>query len=62
MTIRKAVEVFNQACAIVEDIRQHAEGLDPELLLEAMFLGDADFSEPMDSDTFLASMRTDGFL
>jgi hypothetical protein len=60
--MRKLLKVVNEAHACVEDIRTHAEGLDPEVLLEAMFLDDADFSEPTDAEAFLASMRKDALL
>ena len=62
MTIRTLVEVINQAHALVDDICKHAEGLDTELLLEAVLVKDADFSAPMDADELLAGLKSDGLL
>lgn len=60
--MRKLIEAVNHAHASVDDIRKHAEGFDPALLLEAAFLTDADFSEPMDAETMLASLKKDGLI
>jgi hypothetical protein len=57
----KLTEVLNVAHAMVDDIRKHAEGLDAELLLEAMMLSDDDFGEPMDGETFIATLKSEGF-
>lgn len=58
----KLLEVLNQAHTLVDDIRRHSEGLDPEVLLEAMMLTDADFGEPMDGATLIATLKKEGYL
>jgi len=55
-------EVLNAAQAMVNDIRKHSEGLDPALLLEAMMLTEDDFGEPMDGETLIATLKSEGFL
>ena len=56
------MQVLNEAHALVDEIRQRAEGLDSVLLLEVYSLTDADFTEPMDAEALLASLRSDGLL
>ena len=60
--MEKLTEIIKDAHSLVDEIRSTAEGLDPNLLLEVTFLTDADFSEPMDGETFLASLRSEGLL
>ena len=60
--MKNLVQSLNAAHTLVKDIRSHSEGLDPNLLLEVLMLTDADFSEPMDGKTLLATMRKEGLL
>jgi hypothetical protein len=60
--MKKLIEVMNESHSLVDDIHKHAEGFDPEVLLEVVFLTNADFSEPMDAETMLASMQNDKLL
>ncbi|QNA88871.1 hypothetical protein G4G28_10935 [Massilia sp. Dwa41.01b] len=60
--MRKLVQTLNEAHARVDDIRRHAEGLDPCLLLEVMMLTEADFSEPMDGESLIAALKNEGLL
>lgn len=60
--MNKLLEVLNEAHALVDDIQKHAEGLDGNLLLGVLALTDADFSEPMDGETLIASLRNEGLL
>ena len=58
----EVLEVLNQAHALVDDIQNHADCLDGNLLLEVLALTDADFSEPMDCQTFIATLRNEGVM
>lgn len=60
--MERLIPVINAGHALVDDIRNHAEGLDPNLLLEVTFLTDADFSDPVDGETLLAALRAEGLL
>lgn len=60
--MERLAAIIRDSHALVDDIRGHAEGMDPELLLEVTFLSDADFSEPMDGETLLAELRAEGLL
>lgn len=59
-SVKKLLEVLNEAHALVDDVQKHAEGFDCNLLLEVLALTDADFSEPMDAETFIATLRNEG--
>jgi hypothetical protein len=61
-SVNKLLEVLNEAHALVDDIQKHAEGLNGNLLLEVLALTDADFSEPMDGETLIATLRNEGLL
>lgn len=58
----KLIETLNSAHALVENIRAHSEGLDAELLLEAVMLKECDFSEAMDGETMIATLKSEGLL
>ena len=60
--MEKFVQVVTDAKILVDDIRRNAEVLDPNLLLEVLFLTNADFSEPVDGDTLIAQLRSEGLL
>lgn len=60
--VEKLAQVVTDAKTLVDEIRHTAEGLDPNLLLEVVFLTDADFSEPVDGETLLAQLRSEGLL
>lgn len=60
--MKKLATMINESEALVYEIRTHAEGLDPNVVLEVTFLTDADFSEPVDGETLLASLRAEGLL
>ena len=60
--MERLAAIISDSQALVDDIRDHAEGVDPKLLLEVTFLSDADFSEPMDGETLLAALRAEGLL
>ena len=60
--MEKLTEIIKAAHSLVDEIRSTAEGLDPNILLEVTFLTDADFSEPVDGETFLESLRSEGLL
>ncbi|MFC5512837.1 hypothetical protein ACFPOU_17175 [Massilia jejuensis] len=59
-SVNTLLEVLNEAHALVDDIQKHAERLDGNLLLEVQSLTDADFSEPMDGETLVATLRNEG--
>ena len=60
--MEKLTEIIKDAHSLVDEIRSTAEGLDPSILLEVTFLTDADYSEPVDGATLLASLRSEGLL
>ena len=60
--MKRLETMINDSKALADEIRIHAEGLDPNLLLEVTFLTDADFSEPVDGETLIASLRAEGLL
>lgn len=52
--------LLKQISSLVEEIRENAEGLDPNVLLEAIHV--TEFSKPVDGDTLLEEMRNEGLL
>lgn len=60
--MKTLVPLINDSEELVHDIRHHAEGFDPELLLEVLLLTDADFTEPVEGETLLAQLADEGYL
>ena len=60
--MKTLVPLINASEELFDDICHHAEGFDPELLLEVLLLTDADFTEPVDGDTLLAQLAAEGWL
>lgn len=58
--MQNLISFLDASEAFVGDLCGHAEGLDPVLLLEAMYLTDADFSEPVDGATLLRQLKEEG--
>jgi len=56
------LKLLNEAHTLVDEIRRHSEGLDTEILCEAVMLSDEDFGEPADGETLIANLRNEGLL
>ena len=47
---------------LVNEVQGNSDRLDPDILLEALFLSDAHFSQPVTGAVLLASLRHEGLI
>lgn len=55
-------KLISDAYSIVEDIEKNSEGLDKNVLLEAVMIDEKYFSIPVDGETLLQQMKDEGLI